>query len=91
MELNKSEIAEKLKTKGAILPCHRCGNELFSVMDGYSKFMIQTDIDSISTTILGGISIPVVLIACNNCGAITTHAMGALDLLKKEVEKNDKS
>ena len=88
MEINKQEIAEKLDDKGAHLPCHRCGNKTFSILNGYSKFIIQENIDDLPTTIIGGPSVPFILIACNNCGAITPHAMGALDLLPKEEQKN---
>ena len=84
MELNKEEIADKLNKKGAHLPCHRCGKNEFSILDGYSKIIIQENGEDLSNTMISGPSYPVILIACNNCGAITPHAMGAFDLLPKE-------
>lgn len=90
MELNKNEIAEKLKNKGVLLPCHRCGTRNFSILDGYSKISIQKNIEDLPNTIIGGFSVPVILIACSNCGAITSHAIGAIDpdLLLKGDKKN---
>ena len=88
MEINKQEIAEKLKEKEALLPCHRCGNNRFSILDGYSKFLIDENIDALPNLTVGGPSVPIILIVCNKCGAITPHAMGALDLLPKGEQKN---
>jgi|LGVF01.2.fsa_nt_gb hypothetical protein len=89
MELNKQEIVEKLKKKGSLLPCHRCGNKTFSIIDGYSKFLVDKNIDILPKFTFGRSSVPIILIVCDNCGAITPHAMGALDLLPKEEQKND--
>jgi len=83
MDLSKKEIVEKLNGKKAALPCQRCGEGSFSVLDGYSKISIQNDFKDLNSTVLGGASVPVVLVACNNCGAITQHALGALGLLPK--------
>lgn len=88
MEIDKQETAEKLKEKGAHLPCHRCGNKTFSILDGYSKFLVDEKIDALNIFTVGGPSVPIILIVCNNCGAITPHAMGALDLLPKGEQKN---
>jgi hypothetical protein len=35
------------------------------------------------------LTIPVIHIACNNCGALTSHAVGALDMLPKEEVRNN--
>ncbi len=84
MKLDKKRIAQILSERGAMLPCHRCGNKSFSILDDYTKIPIQQDIDKIQDTILGGESVPAVIVACNKCGAITLHALGALDLLPKD-------
>ena len=86
MELSKDDIAKKLNDKKATLPCQRCGQGSFSVLDGYSKLSILNNFKSLNSTVLGGPSVPVVLVACNNCGAITQHALGALGLLPKADE-----
>ncbi len=86
MKLNKEEIAKVLTERKALLPCHRCGKQSFTIVDGYTKIPMQEDIDEIQNTLLGGPSVPAVLVACNNCGAITMHALGALGLLPNKVE-----
>lgn len=88
MKINKQEIAQKLNEKGAASSCHRCGSKSFSILDGYSKYTIQENIDDLPNTVVGGPSVPVILIVCNNCGAITPHAMGALGLLPKAEQDN---
>ncbi|MCP4049661.1 MAG: hypothetical protein GY730_03030 [bacterium] len=84
--MNREEIANKLKDKGATKACHRCNKNHFSVLDGYSNLILQDDLSK--GLVIGGPSVPVALLACNNCGAITSHALGALGLLK---DKEDKS
>lgn len=84
MNLDKKKIGKKLKDRGALLPCHRCGNQSFSILDQYTKIPVQEDIDKIQDTVLGGASVPAVIVACNRCGAITYHAFGALGLLPKD-------
>ena len=88
MEINQQEIIDKLKEKGALLPCHRCGNKQFTVIDGYSNFSLKKNIDLSSSITIGGPNVPIILIACDKCGAITPHAMGALNLLPKGEQKN---
>jgi len=89
MKIDRDKIADLLTKKGAVHPCHRCGRASFTVLEGYSNLILQDDI-SIGL-VIGGPSVPVVLVACSNCGAITSHALGALGLLpqKEEGKKND--
>lgn len=88
MEINRDEIASKLTDKGAHLPCHRCGHTTFSIIDGYSNYIVQANIEDLTKRI-GGRSLPVILVVCENCGAITPHAFKALDSLPNEGQKND--
>lgn len=84
MPLNTDEIVRILTERGVRLPCNRCGSNKFTVIDSYSFFNLQ----DIPTGIrLGGTTIPVALTACENCGAITPHALGALGLLPKQEEQ----
>jgi hypothetical protein len=89
MALNTDEIARILTERGVKLPCHRCGNRQFTVMEDYSMFSLQKELKGLT---LGGPAIPVCLTACRNCGAITPHALGALGLMpdKKEEKKEEK-
>jgi ribosomal protein L37E len=80
--LDRDEVAQKLSEKGATKPCHRCGQNSFTVLEGYTNIQLQDDFKT--GLVIGGPSVPVTHIACNNCGAITSHALGALDMLPKE-------
>lgn len=80
-EERKKEIVKALEDRGAKLPCPRCGNQQFTLLDGYFNQSIQTELKGM---VLGGPSIPSVVIACNRCGFLSQHALGALGLLPRE-------
>ena len=84
MKIDRKLVAAKLQSKGVNQPCHRCGREEFSIADGYTKLAMQFDLDDVDQTHLGGPAIPAVMVVCVNCGAITTHALKALDLLPEQ-------
>ena len=88
MGIDVEDISNKLMDRGAHLPCHRCGNKTFAIIDVYSKFIIDEDTEYLPSKI-NGRSIPVVLVACENCGAITPHAFKALNLPINGGQKND--
>jgi hypothetical protein len=79
MAIDRDKIAKLLTEKGAVRPCHRCGHTKFAVLEGYSVFSLQERLDG--PMILGGPAIPVAMVACENCGSITPHALGALGML----------
>jgi len=80
MQIDRDKIIEVLEQRNAKKPCHRCGNEQFAIIEDYSQIVMQKEIDG--ALHLGGPTVPVVLVACSNCGAITFHALGALGFLK---------
>ena len=80
-EDRKKEIVKALEDRGAKLPCPRCGNQQFTLLDGYFNQSIQMELKGM---VLGGPSIPSVVIACNKCGFLSQHALGALGLLPRE-------
>ena len=84
MKIDRKEIAKIIAEKGATKSCHRCGHTKFSVLGGYSNLSLQDDIGT--GIVLGGPSVPVAVLACDNCGAIILHALGALGLLPKDKE-----
>ena len=88
MQIERDEIARKLEEKKATQHCHRCSHNSFTVLEGFSNIQIQEDLTAV--LVIGGPSVPVALIACNNCGAITPHALGALDMLPLEEDDNGK-
>lgn len=89
MKIDRDKIANILTEKGATNRCHRCNSNQFSVLEGYSNLILQDDIGK--GLVIGGPSVPVALVACNNCGAITSHALGAIGLLPegKEGKSNE--
>lgn len=85
MAINRERVANALTSRGAIKPCHRCGQTKFAVLESYSYFTAQDDFTA--GLVIGGPSIPVAMVACENCGAITPHALGAIGLLPSAGEK----
>jgi len=86
MEFKKDFYIKELEKRGAILPCHRCGSKSFSIIEQYSYFTIQ---EKPMGVVLGGTTIPLILVACSNCGAITPHAIGAFENLDSLTEKQE--
>lgn len=89
----KTEIIRILNERGVILPCPRCGNPSFTLIEGYFNEMIQPNTNTLN---IGGPSIPSIITACTRCGYLSQHALGALGLLpnnnekKEEQKKSDK-
>ena len=79
----KDRIIKALTEKGVELPCPRCGNSNFTLVNGYFAQPIQPELGSIT---LGGPNIPSVVTVCTRCGFISQHALGALGLLPSAEE-----
>jgi len=77
----KDAIIKALSDRGASLPCPRCGNNAFTLLDGYFNQIIQDEPKGI---VLGGRTIPSIVVACKRCGYLSQHAIGVLGLLPKE-------
>jgi hypothetical protein len=85
MKFDRKVVAKRLEEKGALAPCHRCSQEQFSILEQMANFSVQDQMQGVH---LGGASVPAALVICNNCGAITPHALGALGVLPKEGEND---
>ena len=74
------EVVEALTKKGVKLPCPRCNNAKleFDVV-GESLIPIQEDPDVSSRD---QAFIPVIIVACLNCGYITQHAAAPLGIMR---------
>jgi hypothetical protein len=77
----KKEIIDALSKRKAQLPCPRCANQSFSLVGGYFNQPIQTELGGL---VIGGPSVPSVVVVCNQCGFMSQHALGALGLLPAE-------
>jgi hypothetical protein len=71
----KQQIMEILQQKRATNPCERCSKQNFTLLDGYFRQDVQTDL---ATMNLGGPNIPTIAMACDNCGNISSFAVKAL-------------
>jgi hypothetical protein len=74
----KARIASALESRGATLPCPRCGTREFTLLDGYFNHPLQTELNVFN---IGGPSVPIAVVACVRCGFLAQHALGALGLL----------
>ncbi len=88
----KSQIFQALGQRGVRLPCPRCGNQSFTLVDGYFNEMVQPNSNTLN---IGGPTIPSIITACNRCGYLSQHALGTLGLLSqpsknKQNGKNEK-
>lgn len=77
----KKIIAEALTKRKLGMICPMCQNKSFIMADGYFNNNMQTDFSSFS---IGGPAIPTIAIICSNCGFVSQHALGVLNLLPKE-------
>ena len=73
----KEKLVQALRKKGVKLPCPRCGSSNFEVV-GQSVIPLN---DNPSVYSIGGPAVPVGIVACSNCGFITLHALGSLNLM----------
>ncbi|RLG70953.1 MAG: hypothetical protein DRO11_05335 [Methanobacteriota archaeon] len=77
-EDERQKIRDALKKRGAGLPCPRCGNKSFSLLDGYLMHTIQTSLEDVPA---GEQVVPTVAVVCDRCGYLSHHALGILGLL----------
>ena len=87
-QLNDDEqqkIIELLRKRGAKLPCPRCKNRNFTILDGYFNQPIQKSIPVSITDITNeGPFISSVVVVCTRCGYLSQHALSVLGLLPAE-------
>ena len=82
--MDKKLIADKLNELEATLPCHRCGNDSFTILEGFTNITLQDDYKN--GVVIGGKTVPVVHVACSKCGNISSHAIGVLGFMDSQQE-----
>lgn len=81
----KEKIVKILKDRGVPQNCPMCQKAKgWSISDGYINLTLQSNMQELR---FGGPQIPSIAIICNNCGFISHHAVGVLDLLNKGEEQ----
>ena len=74
-------IQKKLTEKQKHLVCPACGNQGFILAEGYTQDNLQ---EKLSGMVIGGPSIPTIIVVCNHCGYVIRFSLGVLGLLPKE-------
>lgn len=81
-------IADALNSRGVSPKCPRCAPGGMTLIDGLTSFSMQTTSVGI---ILGGPAVPASIMACNNCGYLEFHALGALGLMNHPAFQQDQA
>src|SRR5579871_340966 len=79
-------VLKALQEKGVRLPCPRCGNLHFRLLEGIFNQPVSGDMTAASGTLWPspGPSVPSIVTACSRCGFLSQHALGALGLLPQD-------
>ena len=81
----KQKFIEILNKRGAKLPCPRCRNKNFALIDGYFNQLIQKSVPGSVTDIINeGPFISSLVVVCTRCGYLSQHALSVLGLLPAE-------
>ena len=83
----QENLNKKLQEKGRTLICPACGNGNFILADGFASDSLQDQIGG--GLVIGGPSIPEVVLVCGHCGYVMKFSAGILGLLPEKIEKKD--
>jgi len=73
----KENVTRALAERGVTLPCPRCGDNGWSVLEAYiSNSLTQNT----SKVIVGGSVLPTVAVICTKCGFLSEHVATVLEL-----------
>jgi hypothetical protein len=83
------QVVEALSAKHVRLPCPRCGNPHFTLLEGYFNQPVSGAVSNASSAMAfwHGPTVPSVVTACTNCGFLSQHALGALGLLPPQSQE----
>lgn len=84
----KQKIVEELNKRVPNLKCPICSNGEMILADGFISHQLNKELTG--NFILGGPTIPVVAVICKHCGHTMEFSVGALGLLTKEDDQNEK-
>lgn len=81
-----NSIQQKLHEKRRSLMCPVCGNNGFILAEGYTQDTLQ---DQLNGLVIGGPSVPVIIVVCSHCGNVIRFSLGILGLLPKQEVKEE--
>jgi ribosomal protein S27AE len=71
----RENIAKVLAERGVTLPCPRCGDSNWKVLDAYISNPLTQDVENV---IVGGPVLPTVAVICTKCGFVAEHLAAAI-------------
>lgn len=80
----KEDIISRLKNRIGQLECPMCHNHNFVLADGYVINILQDD--PFGKIKMSGKGIPKIAIVCDNCGFLSSHAIGILGIVPETNE-----
>lgn len=75
----QENLNKKLQEKGKNLVCSACGNNNFILADGFTNDLLQEKMAG--GLVIGGPSIPQIVVVCSHCGHVMKFSAGILGLL----------
>jgi hypothetical protein len=73
----RDNITEALAERGVTLPCPRCGDSSWNVLDAYISNALTEDVRKV---IVGGPVLPTIAVMCTRCGFLAEHVAAVLEL-----------
>ncbi len=73
--MNQRELLDSLNNKIKIPNCPFCGSRNFNLIEGFSRLDLSDNVNNIQ---IGGKNVPIISIACSNCGHIESFAVKAI-------------
>lgn len=79
---DKAEIRRVLEDRIKDFKCPICGNDSFSVANGFTLNAVHDDLKRVNPH--PGQGIPAITLICTNCGFLSQHSAVALGLVKAQ-------
>ena len=76
-ELDKSKVVDALSDRGASVVCVSCGKNDWIFLDNAGLLPEWSNKFPLA-------GVPIVVLACKNCGYVRTHSLAVLNLLSEE-------
>lgn len=74
----QEQIVRRLRELGATLPCPRCTAASFSLVKELSAVPVDPGAGAVR---IDGLTLPAVILMCNQCGFLSSHALTVLGLV----------